>query len=79
MNLGKNKYMRQYLIESIDSWVNKKEPLITDEFISEMCDFIKSETEVLYDHLMKKWALEGITICEGIFQSLSLLNYGMIS
>ena len=47
MDLGKNKSMHQYLIESIDSWVNKKELLITDKFISEMCDFIKSENEVI--------------------------------
>jgi hypothetical protein len=79
MDLGKNKSMRQYLIESIDSWVNKKEPLITDEFISEMCDFIKSENEVLYDRLMKKCAIEGISVGEGIFKSLSLLNCGITS
>jgi hypothetical protein len=79
MDLGKNKSMRQYLIESIDSWVNKTEPLLTDEFISEMCDFIKSENEVLYDRLMKKCALKGISVGEGIFESLSLLNCGMIS
>jgi hypothetical protein len=79
MNLGKNKSVRQYLIESIDNWVNKEEPLITDEFISEMCDFIKSENEVIYDRLMKKCALKGISVGEGIFESLSLLNCGMIS
>jgi len=79
MNLGKNKSVRQYLIESIDNWVNKEEPLITDEFISEMCDFIKSENEVLYDRLMKKCALKGISVGEGIFESLSLLNCEMIS
>jgi hypothetical protein len=79
MDIGKNKSMRQYLIESIDSWVNKKEPRITDEFISEMCDFIKSENEVLYDRLVKKCALEGISVGEGIFKSLSLLNCGMTS
>jgi hypothetical protein len=79
MGIGKDKSMRQYLIESIDSWVNKTEPLITDEFISEMCDFIKSENEVLYDRLMKKCAQKGISVGEGIFESLSLLNCGMIS
>ena len=79
MELGKNKSMRQYLIESIDSWVNKKEQLITDEFISEMCDFIKSENDVLYNRLMTKCAIEGISIGEGIFESLSLLNCGMIN
>ncbi|MDP4227568.1 MAG: hypothetical protein Q8910_14430 [Bacteroidota bacterium] len=77
--IGKTKSMRQYLIESIDSWVNKKESLITDEFILEMCDFIKSENEVLYDRLVKKCTLKGITVGEGIFESLSLLNCGMIS
>ena len=79
MDIGKNKSMRQYLIESIDNWVNKEEPIITDEFISEMCDFIKSENEVLYDLLMKKCALKGISVGEGIFESLSLLNCGMIN
>lgn len=79
MDLGKNKSMRQYLIESIDKWVNKKEPLFTDEFILEMCDFIKSENEVLYDRLMKKCALKGMSVGEGIFESLNLLNCGMIS
>jgi hypothetical protein len=79
MEIGKNKPMRQYLIESIDNWVNKKEPLITDEFILETCDFIKSENEVLYDRLIKKCALKGISVGEGIFESLSLLNCGMIS
>jgi hypothetical protein len=79
MDIGKNKSIRQYLVESIDSWVNKTEPLLTDEFISEMCDFIKSENEVLYDRLMKKCALKGISVGEGIFESLSLLNCGMIS
>jgi hypothetical protein len=79
MNIGKNKSVRQYLIESIDNWVNKKEPLVTDEFISEMCDFIKSENEDLYDHLMKKCALRGISVGEGIFEALSLLHCGLLS
>ena len=78
-NIGKTKSMRQYLIESIDSWVNKEEPLITDEFISEMCDLIKSENEVLYDRLMKKCALKGISVGEGIFEALSLLNCELLS
>jgi hypothetical protein len=79
MNIGKDKSLRQYLIESINSWVDKEEPLLTDEFIAEICDLIKSENEALYDRLMKKCALKGITIGEGIFESLSLLNCGMIS
>lgn len=78
MDIGKNKSIRQYLIESIDNWVNKEEPLITDEFISEMCDFIKNENEVLYAHLVKKCALKGISVGEGIFESLNLLNCEMI-
>ena len=44
-----------------------------------MCDFIKSENEVIYDRLMKKCALKGISVGEGIFESLSLLNCEMIS
>jgi len=79
MNIGRNKSVRQYLIESIDSRVNKKEPLVTDEFISEMCDFIKSENEDLYDRLMKKCALKGISAGEGIFEALSLLHCGLLS
>jgi len=31
-DIGKNKPMRQYLIESIDNWVNKKKVFLTDEF-----------------------------------------------
>ncbi len=78
MDIGKSKSMRQYLIESIDNWVNKEDPLITDEFLSEVCDFIKNENEVLYDRLMKKCAIKGISVGEGIFESLSLLNCEMI-
>ena len=73
-DIGKNKSMRQYLIESVDSWVNKKETFLTDEFISEMCDFIKSENEDLYYRLMKKCALKGISVGEGIFEALNLLQ-----
>jgi hypothetical protein len=79
MEIGKNKTVHQYLIESIDIWVNREEPLITDEFISEMCDSIKSENEDLYNRFMKKCALKGISAGEGIFESLSLLNCGMIN
>jgi hypothetical protein len=77
--IGKKKSMRQYLIESIDNWVNKEETFLTDEFISEMCDFIKSENEDLYDRLMKKCARKGVSVGEGIFEALSLLNCGLIS
>lgn len=78
-DVGKNKSMRQYLIESVDSWVNKEEVFLTDKFISEMCDFIKSENEDLYYRLMKKCALKGISVGEGIFEALNLLNCGMLN
>lgn len=78
-DIGKNKSMRQYLIESVDSWVNKKEVFLTDEFVSEMCDFIKSENEDLYYRLMKKCALKGISVGEGIFEALNLVNCGMLN
>ena len=78
-DIEKNKSMRQYLIESVDSWVNKKEVFLTDEFISEMCDFIKSENEDLYYRLMKKCALKGVSVGEGIFEALNLLQCGTIS
>ena len=78
-DIEKNKSMRQYLIESVDSWVNKKEVFLTDEFISEMCDFIKSENEDLYYRLMKKCALKGISVGEGIFEALNLVQCGTIS
>jgi hypothetical protein len=79
MNIGRNKSLRQYLIESIDSWVNKNELIVTDEFISEICDFIKSENEELYERMMKKCALKGISAGEGIFEALSLLHCGLLS
>ena len=41
-SIAKNKPMREYLIESVESWVNKDEVIFTDKFILEMCDFIKS-------------------------------------
>ena len=78
-DIEKNKSMRQYLIESVESWVNKKEVFLTDEFISEMCDFIKSENEDLYYRLMKKCALKGVSVGEGIFEALNLLQCGTIS
>ncbi|RPJ72911.1 MAG: hypothetical protein EHM20_13100 [Alphaproteobacteria bacterium] len=78
-DIGKSKSLRQHLIESVDSWVNKKEPLLTDEFILEICDFIKSENEDLYYRLMNKCALKGITAGEGIFEALGLLTCGTVS
>lgn len=77
--IGKTKSVSQYLLESIDNWVNKEETFLTDEFISEMCDFIKKEDEALYDRLMKKCARKGISVGEGIFEALSLLTCGTIN
>jgi hypothetical protein len=76
--IGKNKSVRQYLIESVENWVNKKETLLTDEFILDMCDFIKNENEDLYYRLMNKCALKGISAGEGIFEALGLLTCGKI-
>ncbi len=77
--IAKDKPLSQYLIESVDNWVNKEEVFLTDKFISEICDFIKSENEDLYDRLMKKCALKGISVGEGIFEALNLLNCAMLN
>jgi hypothetical protein len=77
--IGKSKSLRQHLIESVDSWADKKEPLLTDDVILYICDFIKSENEDLYYRLMKKCALKGISVGEGIFEALGLLTCGTIS
>lgn len=77
--IGKDKPLRQYLMESVENWVNKEEVFLTDKFISEMCDFIKSKDENLYDRLMKKCALKGISVGEGIFEALNLLTCGAVS
>lgn len=77
--IGKDKPLRQYLIESVDKWVNKEEVFLTDKFISEMCDFIKDQNENLYDSLMKKCALKGISVGEGIFEALNLPNCSMLN
>jgi hypothetical protein len=77
--IGKGKSLRQHLIESVDSWADKKEPLLTDETILDICDFIKRENEDLYYRLMKKCALKGISAGEGIFEALGLLTCGTIS
>lgn len=77
--IGKDKSLRQYLIESVDTWANKDEPLLTDKFILDMCDFIKSENEDLYYRLMNKCALKGISAGEGIFEALGLLTCGTVS
>lgn len=78
-DIGKDKPIKKYLIESIESWVDKKEVVLTDKFISEICDVIKNENEDLYDRLIKKCALKGISLGEGIFEALNLLNCGMLN
>jgi hypothetical protein len=69
---GKSTSIHQYLIESIDNWVNKKEDFPIQEFVAEMCEFIKSKNEDIYFHLMEKCALKGISVGEGIFEALSM-------
>jgi len=69
---GKSTSMRQYLIESIDNWVNKKEDFPIQEFVAEMCEFIKSKNESIYFRLMEKCALKGISVGDGIFEALSM-------
>ncbi len=67
-----DKSIRQHLIGSINNWVNREEELVTKEIVSEICEFIKSENEDLYYHLMEKCALKGINVNEGIFEALSM-------
>ena len=69
---GKSTSMRQYLLESIDNWVNKKEDFPIQEFVAEMCEFIKSKNESIYFRLMEKCALKGISVGDGIFEALSM-------
>lgn len=63
---------RQHLIESINNWVNRKEEILTQEIVSEMCEFIKNEDKDLYFRLMEKCALKGISVGDGIFEALSM-------
>lgn len=63
---------RRQLIESVNNWVNRKEEFVTQEIVSEMCGFIKSENKDLYFRLMEKCALKGISAGEGIFEALSM-------
>ena len=70
--LGKDISMHQYLLESINNWVNKGEEFPIQEFVSEMGQFIKSKNEALYFRLMEKCALRGISVGEGIFEALSI-------
>ena len=77
-DIGKSKPLKQYLIESVENWVDKKDVFFTDSFISEICDVIKNENEDLYDRFMKKCALKGISVGEGVFEALNLLNCRML-
>ena len=70
--LGKDISMHQHLLESINDWVNKEEEFPIQEFVSEMCQFIKSKNEDLYFRLMERCALKGISVGEGIFEALSI-------
>jgi hypothetical protein len=70
-SLGKNTSMHQYLLESINNWVNSEEESPIQEFVSEMCQFIKNKNEDLYFRLIEKCALKGINVSEGIFEALS--------
>jgi hypothetical protein len=70
--LGKDTSIHQYLLESINNWVNKEEEFPIQEFVSEMCQFIKTKNEGLYFRLMEKCALKGISVGEGIFEALSI-------
>jgi hypothetical protein len=63
--------VHQYLLESINNWVDKKEEFPIQEFVSEMCGFIKGENEELYLRFTEKCALKGISVDEGIFEALS--------
>jgi hypothetical protein len=72
--LGKNILLHQHLLESTDNWINKKEELPIQEFVSEMCEYIKSRDEDLYFHLMEKCALKGISVGDGIFEALSMCH-----
>jgi hypothetical protein len=63
---------RRQLMESVNNWVNRKEEFVTQEIVSEMCEFIKSENKDLYFRLMEKCALKGISAGEGIFEALSM-------
>lgn len=68
----RNVSTHQYLLESVNNWINKKEEFPVQEFVSEMCEFIKGENENLYFLLMEKCALKGISVEEGIFEALSM-------
>lgn len=74
--LGKEISMHQHLLESINSWVSQEGEFPIQEFVSEMCQFIKSKNETLYFRLMEKCALNGISVGDAIFEALSVHQCG---
>lgn len=74
--LGKDVSMHQHLLESIDDWVNQEGESQIQEFVSEMCQFIKSSNADLYFRLMEKCALNGISVGDAIFEALSVHQCG---
>ena len=70
--LGKDISMHQHLLESINNWVNQEGEFPIQEFVSEMCQFIKSNNEDLYFRLMERCALNGINVGDAIFEALSV-------
>jgi hypothetical protein len=74
--LGKDMSMHQHLLESINSWVSREGEFPIQEFVSEMCQFIKSKNEALYFRLMEKCALNGISVGDAIFEALSAQQCG---
>jgi hypothetical protein len=74
--LGKDVSMHQHLLESIDDWVNQEGESQIQEFVSEMCQSIKSSNEDLYFRLMEKCALNGISVGDAIFEALSVHQCG---
>ena len=74
--LGKESSMHQHLLESINSWVSQEGEFPIQEFVSEMCQFIKSKNETLYFRLMEKCALNGKSVGDAIFEALSVHQCG---
>lgn len=74
--LGKEMSLHKHLLDSINNWVNQEGETQIQEFVSEMCQFIKSNNEELYFRLMEKCALNGISVGDAIFEALSVHQCG---
>ncbi len=74
--LGKDMSLHQHLLESISNWVNQEGEFPLQEFVSEMCRYVKSNNEALYFRLMEKCALNGISVGDAIFDALSVHQCG---